>query len=78
MKAYCSKIETLSDASLKISLHVPKELLSMAFPLAYQEVDVTLAGQNSENREEVLVSLRNTAQRMVEILESELKGEDDG
>lgn len=40
MKAFVSKVESLSDQSVKISLHLPKELFLEAAALIYKEVSV--------------------------------------
>lgn len=79
LKAFVSKVETLSDQSVKLSLHAPKELLDEAFRYAYQEVNISgiqeVIPDMPQDRYSILLKLLDTFEKGIEILKQELQKE---
>jgi len=73
VKGLCAKCETLSDGSIKLSIYVNKEDISLAFPLAYKEVYLSL--EESQNKADILTAIKSSMQQIAEILEREFKND---
>ena len=72
IRAFVSKIESLSDQSVKLSLHMDKSLLGDAVKLAYQEVNVALAGDvPAVSRDEVIETIKKACISMLQAIDLE-------
>lgn len=73
MKAFVSKVETLSDQSVKMSLHLPRELFLEAANLAYKEISVKEYEATDQNKDTAIHLACNAIERIKEMLMGELE-----
>ena len=75
MKAFVSKVETLSDQSVKMSLHLPKELFLEAANLAYKEIAVKEYEATDQDKDTTIHLACNAIDKIKEMLLGELNKE---
>ena len=74
VKGLCSKVESISDGTIKLSIYVQKEDLHLAFPLVYKEVNISEVSEGvTESKAEALTRLANAFQDGLDILKTELE-----